>query len=251
MPGDNIAYDTWLEKSFELNEHILEKIKTRSQLIQKNAYLEYSSKIIRHDMHSGINTYIPRGLKMLLTKLDEETIKKYKLQSAITMLEKGLKHTQKVYQGVYAFTNLVKETSQLDTAEFDLQVALIDYLSATAYLKRVEVSELPTIKANQSLMCTAIDNLIRNGLKYNDHSPKNQYVKVYMESEWLIIEDNGRGITQEEFDLLSMPYKRKEEQYEEGSGLGLNICIAILEEHGYIIRVTKLDVGTKIAIGPL
>lgn len=251
MPGDNLAYDAWLEKAHELNEHVLEKIKARSQLIQKNAFLEYSSKIIRHDMHSGINTYLPRGLKMLMKKLDENTIKELKLQSAITMLEKGLKHTQKVYHGVYAFTNLVKETSQLDTKEFNLKESLDDYLMSTGYMQRVSVGELPNIVGNESLLCTAIDNLIRNGLKYNDHAINKQHVKVYMEDEWLIVEDNGRGITQDEFEELSLPYKRKENQVESGSGLGLNICIAIFNEHRYRIKVEKIENGTKIAVGPI
>lgn len=251
MPGDNLAYDQWLKKSFEINEHILEKIKTRSQLIQKNAFLEYSSKIIRHDMHSGINTYLPRGLKMLLSKLDEQSIKDLKIQPAITMLERGLKHTQKVYKGVYAFTNLVKETSQLDTMEFDLKESLLDFLSITAYQNKVEIADLKVIAANESLICTAIDNLIRNGLTYNDNPQNQRFIKIYLEDEWLIVQDNGRGITQEEFDYLSMPYKRKEDQSEIGTGLGLNICIAIFEEHGYSIKVEKLEDGTKIKVGPI
>ena len=32
---------------------------------QKNSYLEHAAKILRHDMHSGINTYMPRGLSSL------------------------------------------------------------------------------------------------------------------------------------------------------------------------------------------
>ena len=75
LPKDNPAYDSWLEKSFELNEHILDKVRARQELFQKNMFLDYSSKIIRHDMHSGINTYLPRGLTGLLKKLPEEAIK--------------------------------------------------------------------------------------------------------------------------------------------------------------------------------
>jgi signal transduction histidine kinase len=63
------------------------------------------------------------------------------------------------------------------------------------------------------------------------------------------IEDNGRGMTQEDFEHLSKPYVRKEGQKESGTGLGLNICIAILEEHGFTITSQKLDPhGTKLKI---
>ena len=102
------------------------------------------------------------------------------------------------------------------------------------------------LEVNEALFCTAIDNLIRNGLKYNDS--KTKWIKIYTENEYLYIEDNGRGMSQEEFELLSQPYTRKEGQKESGTGLGLNICMEILREHGFIITSHKLDNGTKLKI---
>jgi K+-sensing histidine kinase KdpD len=70
-----------------------------------------------------------------------------------------------------------------------------------------------------------------------------------MENEYtLCVEDNGRGITNDEFIELSKPYTRKEGQKEGGSGLGLNICIAILKEHGFDITAEKTNPGTKLRI---
>ncbi len=214
---------------------------------QKNSYLEHAAKILRHDMHSGINTYMPRGLSSLQRRLSEEKIKELKIGSPLKMLAEGLKHTQKVYAGVKEFTNLVKEDAQLDMNECNLAEILRNYLSSTSYIKQVQIERLPTALVNEPLFCTAIDNLIRNGLKYNDSSTK--IVRVYMENNsTLCVEDNGRGITQEEFTELSKPYTRKEGQKEGGSGLGLNICIAILNEHGFKITAEKLNLGTKLRI---
>jgi hypothetical protein len=47
---------------------------------------------------------------------------------------------------------------------------------------------------------------------------------------------------------LCKPYTRKEGQKESGTGLGLNICVAILEEHGFIIQCEKNEIGTKMKI---
>ena len=69
-----------------------------------------------------------------------------------------------------------------------------------------------------------------------------------MEDGNLIIQDNGRGITQKDFIYLSQPYTRKEGQKESGTGLGLNICVAILEEHGFNVSCEKNDIGTKMKI---
>ena len=217
------------------------------EVAKKNGYLEHAAKILRHDMHSGINTYIPRGLRSLKRRLTQENIKDLKIESPLKMIQEGLKHTQKVYKGVKEFTNLVKKDTQLDKQEVDIREILNSYLDSTSYRKQVIIEDLGVLKVNEPLFCTAVDNLIRNGLKYNDSSTK--YINIYLENkDTIVIKDNGRGMSQEEFLLLSQPYERREDQQEKGTGLGLNICISILEEHGYKITAEKLELGTKLRI---
>jgi len=55
--------------------------------------------------------------------------------------------------------------------------------------------------------------------------------------------DNGRGMSQEDLEKYSKAYARKEGQKEKGSGLGLNICIAILREHGFSISAQRQEEG--------
>jgi len=208
----------------------------------KNAYLEHAAKILRHDMHSGINTYIPRGISSLERRLTPEIIKELKLEAPLKMLKEGLKHTQKVYWGVYEFTNLVKQGAKLNMEEHDLSKILTAYLSSTAYKDQVVIDRLPAVMVNEPLFCTAIDNLIRNGLKYNDSEFKMVAVSM-MDDSTLGIVDNGRGMSQEDFEKYSKPYSRKEGQKEKGTGLGLNICIAILREHGFAITCQKHEEG--------
>jgi PAS domain S-box-containing protein len=225
---------------------ITQSINQQMEIEKKNTYLEHAAKILRHDMHSGINTYMPRGLSSLERRLTPEDIKNLKIESPLRMIKEGLKHSQKVYKGVYEFTNLVKRDVVLNKAECDLKLILSDYLSSTAYISQVIIDELPTIEVNEALFCTAVDNLIRNGLKYNDSDSK--FVKITSDENYVYIQDNGRGITQEDFDHLCKPYTRKEGQKESGTGLGLNICVAILEEHGFNITCEKNEIGTKMKI---
>ena len=236
-------YDTVLKIATDITtQHEAEEI-----VNQKNSYLEHAAKILRHDMHSGINTYMPRGLSSLRRRLSEDVIKELRIEAPLKMLDEGLKHTQRVYAGVKEFTNLVKENVQLDTKEVDLKEILKNYLSSTSYAKQVVIDDLITMDVNEPLFCTAIDNLIRNGLKYNDSGTKT--VMIYMEDDnTLCVQDNGRGMTQAEFENLSKPYIRKQNQTEGGSGLGLNICIAILKEHGFKITAEKSNPGTKLRI---
>jgi PAS domain S-box-containing protein len=254
--GSHYWVDTYIRARFDedgklegfssIRQDVTKIMEQSVELDRKNTYLEHAAKILRHDMHSGINTYMPRGLSSLERRLTPEDIKNLKIESPLRMIKEGLKHSQKVYKGVYEFTNLVKRDVVLNKAECDLKLILSDYLSSTAYISQVIIDELPTIEVNEALFCTAVDNLIRNGLKYNDSDSK--FVKITSDENYVYIQDNGRGITQEDFDHLCKPYTRKEGQKESGTGLGLNICVAILEEHGFNITCEKNEIGTKMKI---
>ena len=241
-----VGLDGKIYRIMKIATDITNSHEQRKEIEKKNTYLEHAAKILRHDMHSGINTYMPRGLSSLERRLSDDDISSLKIEAPIRMIKEGLKHSQKVYKGVYEFTNLVKKDVVLNKAECNLKTILDDYLSSTAYSSQVIIEDLPTIEVNEALFCTAIDNLIRNGLKYNDSDTK--FVKIYSDENNIYIQDNGRGITQQDFDHLRKPYVRKEGQTESGTGLGLNICVAILEEHRFSITCEKNEMGTKVKI---
>ena len=200
----------------------------------KNSYLEYSAKLIRHDMHSGINTYMPRGIGSLEKILSTQQIKDLKLTSPIRMLKEGLSHTQRAWRSVFEFTNLVKSDVILEKESCDLQKTLVEFLKTTSYEKQVEVEKLPELEINKNLFCIAIDNLIKNGLKYNFSDDRE--VKIYQEGENIILRDNGVGMSQQEFDSNMADHTSQ-------SGLGLKISRAILREHGFDLKCRKLDEG--------
>ena len=241
-----IGFDGKPYRVLKIAIDITESINQQKEIEKKNTYLEHAAKILRHDMHSGINTYMPRGLSSFDRRMTDEQAKELKIDAPLRMIREGLKHTQKVYKGVYEFTNLVKKDVVLDRAECKLSDIIIDYLSSTAYRPQVIIEDLGEFSVNEALFCTALDNLIRNGLKYNDSNSK--FVKIYRVDDHIYLEDNGRGLSSEEFKILSQPYVRKEGQKESGTGLGLNICIAILEEHGFSVDCEKLPIGTKMKI---
>jgi len=227
---------------------ITDRIKQSGEIQKKNTYLEHAAKILRHDMHSGINVYIPRGIKSLKLRLSPEAIENFRLDPALRMLQEGLSHAQKVYKGIFEFTNLVKPDAKLKLTEHNLGEILREFISTTAYKDQIIIENLTSAMVSEQLFCTAVDNLFRNGLKYNDST--NKWVKVRMgDPDTLLVEDNGRGITQEEFINFSSKNLRRENQKESGSGLGLGICVAILKEHNFQIYCRKNEtVGTTISI---
>tara|TARA_Y100000114_G_scaffold153420_1_gene173327 strand:- start:266 stop:1516 length:1251 start_codon:yes stop_codon:yes gene_type:complete len=213
---------------------VTDHIKDRYELKKKNTYLEHAAKILRHDMHSGINIYIPRGVRSLERRLKQcpDVVEALNLDMPLRLIKEGLTHTQRVYRGVKEFTNLVRTDAELEKKSHKLNQILSDHLSTTAYRSQVIIEALPSAEVNASLFCTAIDNLIRNGLKYNDSSTKIVRVTSDHPDQILII-DNGRGMNAQDFEMYSKPYTRKPDQQESGTGLGLSICLAILHEHGF------------------
>lgn len=247
MPGDDLKYDVWLQSYFNIDDEVSEQIKNKNLLQQKSIYLEHTAKIIRHDMHSGINTYIPRGLSILLDKIPEEVVKEYKLSLGLRLLEEGLKHSQKVYKGVYEFTNLVKRKPEFNVEQHDVADVLRSHLQGTSYKDKVGVDVLCNLDINSTLFTIAVDNFIKNGIKYNNSFPP--AVKIYMNNNnEIVIQDNGIGMSQMEYDMQCMPYMREEVSDEKPQGLGINIANSILEEHGFRVTVEKLEKGTAIKI---
>lgn len=199
-------------------------------------------------MHSGINTYIPRGITSLEKRITEEEARNLKIEAPIKMIKEGLNHTQKVYKSVYEFTNLVKQNSVLDKKETDLKDLITEYLKNTSYSSQVVIEDLIKLEVNGVLFCNAIDNLIKNGLKYNESS--NKLVKIYIEDNYLIVQDNGKGLTQKEFEKNCYSYVKKKSNDVDGEpkGLGLNISLTILKEHGFDLTCEKNEIGTKMKI---
>ena len=217
-----------------------------NDIAKKNSYLEHAARIIRHDMHSGINTYMPRGISSLEKRLTTEDIQRLKIEGALKMVKEGLNHTQRVYKSVYEFTNLVKQNVVLNKTLSDVKDLVWKYISPNSYSSQVEISDLGQLEVNETLFCNAIENLIKNGLSYNDSEVKK--IKIYNEEEYLIVEDNGRGFSQKDFDKHLKKYSKKADVTGDEKGLGLNICVAILEEHGFRLTCEKIDTGTKMKI---
>ena len=217
-----------------------------NDISKKNSYLEHAARIIRHDMHSGINTYMPRGISSLEKRLTTEDIQNLRIETSLKMIKDGLVHTQRVYKSVYEFTNLVKQNVVLNKTLVDVKELIWKYISSNSYSSQVEISDLGKLEVNEILFSNAVENLIKNGLAYNESELK--IIKIYNEDEYLIIEDNGIGFSQNQFEKQLKKYSKKTEFSDGEKGLGLNICVAILEEHGFKLSCEETDEGTKMKI---
>ena len=108
---------------------------------------------------------------------------------------------------------------------------------------RVEVGQLPMLKADPTQMHQLLQNLISNALKFHaEERPCQIKISSKIEGETcqVSIEDNGIGFEAQYLERIFKPFQRlhKREEYE-GSGMGLAICRRIVERHGGSITATS------------
>jgi len=99
----------------------------------------------------------------------------------------------------------------------------------------INYDKMPAIQGNKSQFGQLLQNLISNGLKFQNGKPP--VVKVDCEErkkDYLFsVKDNGIGISEENqakvFEMFTRLHTR--EQYE-GTGIGLSTCKKIVDRHG-------------------
>jgi len=104
---------------------------------------------------------------------------------------------------------------------------------------------------DRALMKRAFTNILYNSLVHNDEHTV-MTINIYKKDKiYIEIEDNGRGIPEEDLSKLFERYYRGTDTGEshKGSGLGLNIAKQIIELHGGMIHVeSSVGVGTKFIV---
>ena len=108
-------------------------------------------------------------------------------------------------------------------------------------------TELPPICVDQFRMERILYNLLENATKY---SPDGSEIRISAkaEGEWLTIgvRDKGIGISISDQDKLFKPFQRlNNSDGTDGSGLGLFVCLRLIEAHGGRIWVeSEADAGS-------
>lgn len=115
------------------------------------------------------------------------------------------------------------------------------------------VNKAEEILADAEQLKRVINNIVSNSVKYMDKDTGIINICIRDASNTLIevsIEDNGKGISQDESKLIFDRFYRTDASRNSskgGTGLGLAICRKIIEDHGGSIWATgALGTGTKI-----
>ncbi|MBO7743727.1 PAS domain-containing protein [Paenibacillus sp. MWE-103] len=107
--------------------------------------------------------------------------------------------------------------------------------------------DVPKLLLNEKEMKQLILNLARNGMEAMDqHGVLALETYTYEQFVELRVIDNGSGIPQEKLEHMFEPFYTTKSH---GTGLGLPLCLSIMERHGGVIQVESQEgVGTTFYV---
>jgi two-component system, OmpR family, sensor histidine kinase ArlS len=116
----------------------------------------------------------------------------------------------------------------------------------SSYSVKIEFDNLPEeeesllVFGNETLLFTAINNIVINACKYSDDHQANVKLKVVGNTVSIDVTDRGKGINSSELEKIFQPFYRIEENRNEGGfGLGLSLAYRIIKIHKGGIEVSS------------
>lgn len=237
------------QQASELKVNNEELRKANIKLEQANIDLEQFSYATSHDLQEPLRMI--GGFVGLLNnknrdKLDEKS-KEY-----IQYVLDGVKRMSSLINGVISYTRL--DGSQERFQEVELKALVENKIKDLERVIRLSNAHLEIDLPDQPVYCQPdrigmlFNNLIGNGIKFNERQPLIRISYEEKADAWLfIVEDNGIGIEADYEEYIFKPFKRlhTRDKYS-GNGIGLSICRRIVKIHGGKIWFeTKESGGTK------
>lgn len=156
-----------------------------------------------------------------------------------------LKSLDNIEIGVNRATRLIEQLlaiSRLESIDEFENIYKIDWIEViNSTLKELEFKakdknisinflhkESKAIKGEPFVLSLLIRNLLDNAIKYNENGTN---IKIELEKNSLIIEDNGKGINPEILKNIGERFVRPAGQKQIGSGLGFSIVMQIAKLH--------------------
>lgn len=207
-----------------------------------------------HELRTPISVILAQGEYLLDIAKDEK-----ERELAQTIVDKS-KQVSKLVSRLLLLARIDQNRQKFNKEKVDIGVIIdvaVDSMKELAAQKDIllfsNVPEGTIVDADESLLLSAITNLISNGIKYGNESGHVSVSasKVGDKTE-IIVADNGVGISEEHIDKIWTRFYRVDDVRNDeygSSGLGLSMVKSIIELHGGEITVkSNLGRGTEFRI---
>lgn len=252
---NEILEERVLERTSELDKVIEELQAANDTISQTYQHLLQSDKLatmglmagtIAHDIANPLTVVLARARLLLMkgTLGDAES----------ENLNIIIKNSQKIERLIFSITRFARKSSN-EYTDIDLMEVLREsllMLSKSLNVQSITLEEIyeieePIVWGEPNELEQVFTNLIQNALQAMETGGK-LTIRVNLKDNFIRItfEDTGSGIPVEKLsDIFEAFYTTKKE----GTGLGLNICKRIIQEHSGKISVeSKIGEGTKFVI---
>ena len=158
------------------------------------------------------------------------------------------KRASQFLESLVTFVRIATQPQQLESV--DLEEVVGDVIAdmedqITASEARIEIGNLPRVRADRALMKELFRNLISNAVQFRKKNGI-PLIKIYSlgivnDNAQITVEDNGIGFDEKYSDAIFHPFERLHAlNASEGRGLGLAICRKIVLRHngGIVARST-------------
>lgn len=214
----------------DLGEHFDEMMKRLSALMQGQSRLlhhvshELRSPLARMQMALGLATQTPEKSASALSRIALEAVRMDKLIGELLELsrfESGMVALDKEQFSFNALLDSIIEDANFEAANKNIQIVF-------------ETNASITIEGQLDLMHRAIENVVRNAVKYG---PNNSIIHINVAVNHaqlvLTISDQGAGVLPSELEDIFKPFVRGNSGSQVvGHGVGLAITKQVIEAHG-------------------
>jgi len=235
------------------NKSLVNELKEKNDALE-NAYkdLESFTYIASHDLKTPVRT-VNSFLSLIQSKTASSSDSE--LKEYVGFAKRGATKMTQLIQDILNYSKIEKEAENkselLDLNEVVREIRYIIKGQEKYEHCKISNSILPVIIANRTSFHQLFQNIIENGLKYNDSSIPE--VKVHTEVIQDILKfsftDNGIGIEEAYLEQVFNPFKRLHtDEIYEGTGIGLAICKRIVENlNGNISMHSVSDEGSSLS----
>ena len=207
-----------------------------------------------HELRTPISVILAQG-EYLLDIAENEKEK----ELAQTIVDKS-KQVSKLISRLLLIARIDQNRQNINKEKIDLNVLfdiatnnMKEMASQKSIVMLVNVEENTIVDADESLLLSAITNLVSNGIKYGKEGGYVMLSAVKLSnSTEIVVADNGIGIASENIDKIWKRFYRVDDVRNDeygSSGLGLAMVKSIIELHdGEISVKSTLGEGTEFRI---
>ena len=217
-------------KKEELNLALLKQYKRQNKELERFTY------IASHDLKTPLRTIVSF---LGVMRKDLEKKKFDRLDEHLDFAQSGARQMYYLITDILEYSKV--EHVDIPSTSIDLNTVLVKVKHHLADLigeKNVLIQtnqNLPTVIGNETQWVVLFQNMIENGIKYNE----SQQPRIIINSDCskdvlkLSFQDNGIGIDEQYADQIFEMFRRLHSTNEyQGTGIGLAICKRIVDHYG-------------------